>query len=145
MAKSLTATNAVITLAVPPIFTAPQNIEEFATDDVFNTDETEPTEISMGLDGVMSAGYIFVPVKQAITLQANSPSNDVFDLWKATQDAAGDQFFAQGYFALPSLRRAWIMTGGALSAWTPMPGVGKVARPRRFSITWERTQAVPFG
>ena len=61
MARSLTATNAVITLAVPPIFSAPQNIEEFATDDVFNTDETEPTEISMGLDGVMSAGYIFVP------------------------------------------------------------------------------------
>jgi hypothetical protein len=144
MARSLTASNIQLTLAVVGVVPVPQAISEFAVDDIFDTDTVEPTEVEMGVDGRMSAGYVFVPIKQGINLQANSPSNDFFDAWKQAQDAVGDQFFAQGVIIYPAINKKWVMTGGALSSYPPIPNAGKILKPRKYGITWERVVPTPI-
>lgn len=144
MARSITSSNSILTLAVLGVIPVPQQISQFAADDIYETDTVEPTEILMGVDGTMSAGYVFVPVKQGINLQANSPSNDFFDAWKQAQDAAGDQFFCEGVLIIPSIQKKWVMTGGALSSYPPIPNSGKTLRPRKFGLTWERVVPTPF-
>ena len=59
MAKTLTMANAVITLVVPAIELGPFQLQRFAADDVFNTGELDVAETSMGVDGNLSAGFVF--------------------------------------------------------------------------------------
>ncbi len=143
MAKSITSSNAVLYLAVVGIAVVPVQIKEFAADDIFSMDPVEPAEVLMGVDGVMSAGFVYVPRKQAITLQGNSPSADFFDNWELAQITAGDQFFANGTLLLPSIGKKWAMTGGALTTFSQIPDSGKTIRPRRYGLTWERVYPMP--
>lgn len=144
MARSITGSNVIFTLTVPGVLLAPTQVKEFAVDDIYSADVVEPAEVMIGVDGVMSAGFIYTTTKQSITLQANSPSNDMFDAWVSAQRTLGDQYFAEGAMTYPSINRRWVMTGGALTAFPPMPDVGKVMKPRKFTITWENVFPVPM-
>lgn len=134
---SITAANAIVMLSIIGIVPVPQQIQGFAADDVFDTDAIESAEVSMGVDGVMTAGFVFVPVRQTFTVQADSPSASIFDLWWATQQAAADIFYANGLVVLPSLGQKWQQTKGALTSWKPIPDAKKLLQARKFQITWE--------
>ena len=91
----------------------------------------------MGVDGVLSAGFVFVAVKQSITLQADSNSNNIFDDWYLAEQVAKDKFRCSGIVLLPSIGKKWTLNNGAMTTWPPMPDAGKVLRPRKFGVTWE--------
>jgi hypothetical protein len=135
---SITSVNAVYMITIPGVFPDPQQLQGFAVDDIFTTDAIDNVETMMGVDGNMSAGFVFVPVKQSIALQADSPSNDVFYQWYAAQQALKDIYFANGVVVLPGLGKKWTMTRGVLSSYHPMPDMAKVAQPQRYSITWNK-------
>lgn len=134
---SLTAANATIMLAIAGLFPAPQQLQGFAADDIFSTDPLESAQTVMGVDGIMSAGFVFVEVKQSYTLQADSPSNFIFDQWFQAQQVARDIFFANGIVLLQTLGSKWSMAKGVLSMYPPMPDGGKLLKPRKFGITWQ--------
>lgn len=140
---SLTAANAVITLTIPGVFNRPQQLQQFAVDDVADVDTLTVAETAMGVDGELSGGYVFNAVKYVYTLQANSRSNFVFDQWKAAQDAEQDTFEANGLLALKSLGTKWTWTRGFLTEWKPAPDVKKILQPRKFQITWQRVAPQP--
>lgn len=135
--SSLTGANAVIMLSVPLVFPVPQQLQGFAADDVFDTDTIESAEVLMGVDGKMSAGFVFVPVKQNYTLQADSQAMFFFQQWWAAQQQAKDVFFASGLILLTTLNSKWTMTKGALTSYKPLPDAKKLLQPRKFTITWE--------
>lgn len=137
MPGTITAANAVFTLAVNGVFNVAQQLQQFSADDVFDTEAVESAEIMMGVDGHLSAGFVFVAVKQSITLQADSPSNLIFEAWQQAQKTARDLFFAQGGVILPSVGRAYTMTRGVLTSYPPIPDAKKVLQPRKYGITWE--------
>ena len=83
---SLTAANAVITLTIAGVFNAGQQLQQFAADDVFSVEQVTPTETLMGVDGFLSGGRTPVPVPWTISLQADSPSNFIFEQWFAAQE-----------------------------------------------------------
>lgn len=134
---SITAANAILFLGIPGLFPVPQQIQGFAADDVYDVDAIESAEVSMGVDGVMTAGFVYVPVKQSFTLQADSTSTFLFDTWWATQQQAADIIYANGSLILPSLGTKWTQTKGALTSWKPIPDAKKLLQPRKFQVTWE--------
>lgn len=140
---SITAANATFLLAVSSVFPIPQQLQGFAADDIFSTDPLESAETLMGVDGRLSAGFVFVQVKQAISIQADSDSSDIFDEWYAAQQVAKGIFRATGIIVLPSLEKKWTLNNGVLSSYPPMPDAGKTLKPRKFGLTWESISVAP--
>lgn len=140
---SITAANAVLMLAVPPLFPVPQQIQGFSTDDVYNIPQIKSVETMMGVDGVLSGGFVYVQIPQEITLQADSASNRFFDTWWAQMQAAKDVYAAAGLIQLPSVLTKFIQTKGFLTGYSPAPQAKKVLQPRRFEITWESILPAP--
>src|ERR1700736_4929496 len=134
---SITAANAVVMMAIPLFFPVPQQIQGFMADDVFNTDQMHPTEVSRGVDGKLSGGYVYSEIKQTFSLQADSPSNFFFDQWFLLQVSLRDTFTANAVISLPSLQSKWIMTKGYLVDYPPIPDAKKLLVGRKFAIQWE--------
>lgn len=141
---SITSANAVYMLSVSGLFLVPQQLQGFSADDIFDTEVIAPTEVLMGLDGKLSAGYVPVAIKQSIVLQADSPSNDLFDAWYAAQQALRDVYFAKGLINLSSIRKTYALVNGVLSSYPPIADGKKVLQPRKFGITWETAIAAPL-
>ncbi|TKB30520.1 MAG: hypothetical protein E5V67_27350, partial [Mesorhizobium sp.] len=112
--STLTAANAVITLAVPNLFSTPVQLQGFATDNIYDMDSVDQVETAMGVDGILSGGFVYNPINQTFVLQADSPSIAFFETWAATQVQAKDVYTANGSTTLPSLGRSYISTKGFL-------------------------------
>lgn len=138
---SITSANAIFLLSVATIYVAPQQLQKFAADDIFSTDPVDSAEIQMGVDGKMAAGFVFVPIKQSVSLMADSPSGDIFDNWFAAQQTAKDLYFASGTIILPSLKKKYSLNNGVLTTYPPLPDGGKSLKARKFGITWESFSA----
>lgn len=136
--STITSANAVYMLAVTGLFPVPQRLEGFAADDVFDTEALTVAEVVMGVDGRLSAGYTPVPVKQNISLQADSPSIQLFETWYLAQKAAKEVYFCSGIVRLPSVGRSYVLTNGVLTSYPSISDAKKTLQPRKFSVTWER-------
>lgn len=134
---SITGANAVVMLSIPGLFPVPVELKGFAADDIFDTDAIESAETLMGVDGVLSAGFVFVPVMQTYALQADSPSTFFFDTWWASQQQVQDVYFANGVVLLTAVGKKWTLTKGALTSYKPIPDTKKLLQPQRHRITWQ--------
>lgn len=134
----ITSANSVLMLSIGGLYPTPQQLQGFSADDVFDAEAVDSAETQMGVDGNMSAGFIFVPINWNITLQADSLSNDIFDNWYSAQQAARAPYWASATVVLPSIGRKWAMTNGVMVSYPPMPAGKKVLQPRKFGIRWER-------
>ena len=143
MANTITAANAVFMLSVAGVFSSPQQIQGFSMEDVFDTEPIEPTEVQMGVDGNMSAGFVFVPTKQGITLQADSASNSLFEQWRSAQVSLGDVVFGNATVLLTSISRKYTLTKGVITSYPQFSDAKKVLMPRKFGLTWQSVSPAP--
>jgi hypothetical protein len=141
---SITSANSIYMLAVTGLFTVPQQLQGYDVDDAFATEAIDTAEVKVGVDGILSSGFIFVPSPQTITLQADSSSITLFEAWRAAEVAAKEKYFASGIISLPSLSRKYTLLNGVLTSYVPISDVKKVVQPRKFGITWESITGVPF-
>jgi len=139
----LTAVNAVIMFTINGVFNNPQQLKQFGVDDVADVDTLTVAMTEMGVDGVLSGGYVFEKVSYTYTLKANSPSCFMFDQWKLANDAAEDTFTANGLLKLKSLGTKWNWRKGFLVKWQPAPNVKKLLQDRKFVVEWERVTPQP--
>ena len=142
---SISSANAVFILGVPLILPVPQQIQKWAADDMFDTDDIAATETMMSVDGYLSGGVVLAPKPMSISLMADSASLSFFDAWYEGQIAATDAFPAQGVVTLTSLGQTFNLVNGFLTNYKLMPDAKKVLQPRRFRITWERIIPAPVG
>lgn len=138
----ITGATAVLTLAIVGLFNTPQQIQGFAADDIYDLDEIESIETLMGVDGILSGGFVWKPQMQTIMLQADSPSNDMFDVWYNQQKAARATYIANGVLSLPAIGLKFVQTNGFLTRYK-LPGAKKLVQPRRYGITWNDVIAQP--
>lgn len=143
MAKTITAANTILTLSIAGLIPAPVQIQGFAADDIFDTETQEVGETLMGVDGNLSAGFVFAPVKFSISLQADSDSNIFFETWYNAEQTAGEKYFASGLAVLPSIGKGYTLNKGVLVSYQPIPSVKKMLSPRSFSIVWESVVGAP--
>lgn len=138
---SITAANSVIIFTLSPIFTTPYQLQQFAADNIFGTDPIESAEVSMGVDGVLTGGFVNVPTRQTYHLQSDSPANFFFDQWHLQQKAQQDTFICSGTISLRSLGKKFNMVRGFLTTYMPLADAARVMQPRRHTITWQ--SAIP--
>lgn len=143
MAGTLTTANASIQLSVPGLFDTPLLLQGYAADDIFGTEPIDNGEVSMGVDGNLSAGFVFVAVKQSYNLQANSDSNLLFDELFNAEQAAAEKFPVTGLVTLLAINSKWTMRRGFMTTYQPIPDGGKILKARKHTITWERVQKQP--
>lgn len=141
---SITAANAVLTLSVFPLFPIPQQIQGFSTDDVYDIPQIKSVETMMGVDGILSGGFVYVQIPQQITLQADSASNLFFDTWWAQMQAARDVYVASGQIKLPGISTKFTQTTGFLTGYKPAPAAKKLLQPRQYEITWGKIVPAPM-
>jgi len=140
---SLTSANAVLMLAVSGLYAVPQQIQGFSSDDVTEFADIATKETSMGVDGNFSAGFVFTPIQQTITLQADSASNTFFEAINAAEQAAKEAYPMTGVLLLKSVGKSYALTRGFLTSYSTVAGAKKILQPRKYVITWGSVVAVP--
>jgi hypothetical protein len=141
--RTLTSANSTLLLAVGIVFPVAVKIQGYATDDMTGMDAISPKEVSMGIDGRLSAGYVPVPTTQNITLQADSLSIDFFEAWHTYEQQVRETLFATGTLIVPGAQKAYAMTRGVLTNYAPIADLRRNLQPRRFSIVWESVAPAP--
>lgn len=144
MPNTITSANSSFSLAIPDVFPVPAPIEGYSTDDAFDTENVAPNETLMGVDGLLSGGYTPYPVKLKVVLQADSPSNSVFDQWRQAMDAAKETFQANATIVCPSIGKIFTFVGGFLTGAMPTPQGKKVLQPQTYEITFQSVSAAPL-
>lgn len=142
---SISSPNAVITLTIPLVLPVPVQLQGFAADDVFDTDDVELAATLMGVDGILSGGFVNSITPWNITFQADSPSIPTFETWMAAQEAVQDVFPAQANVTLTTIGRSYQMITGFLVRGKRMPDVKKTLMPRKWRIDWQRVVPIPVG
>lgn len=140
---NITSANAVLMLSIPSLFNVPQQIQGFATDDIYDIPSIRSAEVQMGVDGVLSAGFVFTQIPQTIILQASSESNLLFDTWWLSSQDAKNAYPANGILQLPSISTKIVQTKGFLTGYKPAPAGKRVLQPRTYEITWEKIAPAP--
>ena len=135
--STITSANSVFTIVVAGLFPAPVQLRGYASDKAFTTEAVDLAEVQMGVDGRMTAGFVPNPVKQTITLQADSPSKDIFTAMIQAMKTAREVFYISGSIALPSTGESFTLTRGILTNAKQIPDAQKVLQPMDFQITWE--------
>ena len=137
MAKTITSANAVLTITAAGVFPAPQRIQGFATDKAWDVPAVKRTEVVMGVDGHMSAGYTPKEVPMTISLQADSPSKDIFAAIDEASQTTREVVEIAGTLVLNSTGESWTFTRGFLTNYMPVPSGQKTLQPQDIEITWE--------
>ena len=142
---SLTSANAVLLLTIDGVYSSPQQLQRFATDDIFDVDAVQSAETAMGVDGYLSAGFVWNEKVQRITLQADSPSNTIFETWNSAMESSQEVFACSGSITLKSVNRKFTMIRGILTSYAPIPSGKKILQPRTYAITWQKISPAPMG
>lgn len=79
MAATLTVANSSIAVTIESLYPSGVLLQGYAADNVFEAAEVQNAEVSMGIDGNMSSGFVYNPIPLTITLQADSPSLVIFE------------------------------------------------------------------
>lgn len=135
---SITGATAVVMLSVTSLFPVPVQLQGFAADDVYDSDDLVSAETLMGVDGRLSGGFVYVPLIQRYALQADSESIAFFDTWWATMQQLQDVLTCNGLISIPSVGKKYTMSKGFLTGYKPLPDGKRLLQPQRFAITWER-------
>ena len=133
---SITSINSVYVLSVAGVI-FPTQLQGFSADDIFSTDPLEVKEVVMGVDGRLSAGRVNVAAKQGISIQADSPSIQIFEIWNAAERVVKDTYFADATISFPSIGRKYACSNGVLTTYPLLSDAGKTLKVRRFAIVWE--------
>ncbi|MGI4814264.1 MAG: hypothetical protein ACRYGG_13175, partial [Janthinobacterium lividum] len=88
-------------------------------------------------------GFVHSPRSVSITLQADSPSNALFDNWVAAMEAAKEVYTGNGFVTLPSVGLTFALRKGFLTNYTPISDVRKVLQPRKNTIVFQNIVAAP--
>lgn len=139
--RFLTSANSEFTITVADVFNGPAIMQGYKVDEAFGSANVKPTEARQGVDARKSSGRTPYLVVMKVHLMADSPSVDIFDQWAQAIAAAGDDLPAQqGSIWAPSLGKAWALTNGSLTEYSPMPEAKKLFEGQDYEITWELSQ-----
>ena len=137
MDTTITSANSVFTIVIAGLFPTPVQLQGYASDKAFTAEALDLAEVQMGVDGRMTAGFVPNPTKQTITLQADSPSKDIFTALIQAMKTAREVFYISGTIALPSTGESFTLTRGILTNAKQIPDAQKVLQPVDYVITWE--------
>lgn len=140
-ASTITSANSVVSITVPGLYSSPVQLQGYSADKAWSTDALEIVETQKGVDGRMTAGWIFNTVKQTFSLQADSPSIAIFQSIWAAMAAARDVYYLSGTIDIPGTGESFICNKGVLKSVKTIPDANKVLAPMEFTIEWSSVHA----
>lgn len=141
--STLTSANSTVAIGVTGLYGVAQALQGFSEGDAYSIDAVDVSESMMGVDGILSAGYIPQKKVMKVVLMADSASNNFFDAWYAAQEAAKDVFIAFGVITQPAVKMSYTLGRGFLKNYTPMADAKKILQPRSFQIEWNSIIPTP--
>lgn len=141
----ITSANAVLSLTVPGLLTVATQLQGFSADDIFDFEDVDLMETSMGADGNLSAGVIYRERAQTIAFQADSPSIATFEAWSGAQIAQVAALPGFMNVTLSSIGKSYSCGPGFLQRGTPVPAGRRILQPQRFRIVWQTVLPTPVG
>lgn len=148
MPRTLTSTNSVFTLSVKDTngryVYRNQKIDGFATDDAFSLGAKQTGVGMVGVDGKFSYAYTPSTTEQNVTLQADSPSIDLFDAIYKLQENAREAYTLEANIQVPATRKSYALSSGVLTSYTPMPDHKQTLSPQSFTIVWGKVTPSRF-
>ena len=142
MAGTLTVANSVVSMTVEALYPSSQRLQGYAADDAFDFTETENGEYQMGIDGTLSAGFVFNEVPFTITLQADSPSLTLFEnIWNY-ETANRTKLTHNWTITIPDLARRYDLKNGFVKSYKA-PSGKKILQPAVVQLVFARLQASP--
>lgn len=141
----ITSANAVLQLTVLGLFPIPVQLQGFAADDIYDSDDVDAADTIMGADGKLSGGVVLAMIAQNIRFQADSPSIPIIDAWYQGQRAAIAVFGAQMNVSLTAVNTSYQCFNGILRRWKLLPDAKRVLQPRVARIEWESIIPIPIG
>lgn len=142
---NITSADVAFTLWQPILFPTPQQLQGFDTDDIYGVEALQSGEVKMGVDGILSAGFVYQPVKQMIHLQVDSASNRFFETLNAQEQAAQTKYVLYGLIVAPAIATKFAHTQGYMTQYSPIPAGKRVLQARQYEITWARIVPAPVG
>lgn len=141
---SITSANSEFQISIPPIFVTPQAVQGYAADAAWTTEAVQSSELVLGVDGLLSAGWVPTLKVMTVTLMPDKGGDFVFDEWFAYQEAIRELVPCFGTLAIPGLQRRYTMLTGYLSNYQPMVSSARVLQARPFQITWQSITTSPL-
>jgi len=134
---TITSANSEFHLQVPGLYPVPQLIQGYMADAMFTSDSIDWAEIVMGADGRMSAGRIFNPTPQTISIMPDSPSQSIFENIIMQMIATREILFMDATILIPSIGKLYTLTRGVMGNGKIIPDANRVLSGTPFQITWE--------
>lgn len=127
---NITSANSKLRIIVPSYFPGGFDVDDYATDRMFETAALQNKEDQMSADGKYHAGVIFNPTEFTVNVMATATAGQRFDEWFAAERAAVSVFECNATLSVPSLDAKWNFVNGVLYTWTPTPAGARVLQPR---------------
>ncbi|WWQ12987.1 virion structural protein [Ralstonia phage PQ43W] len=143
MAGTLTVANSSIQMTTEALYTTAQRLQGYATDDAFTTEAVENGEYYMGIDGKLSAGFVFNEIPLTLTFQADSDSLLLFEnIWQ--YEVTNRTKLGQAItIAIPDLKRRYDFTQGFMRSYKAPEGK-KILQPAVVAFVFGRMKASPL-
>lgn len=141
---TITSANSSLILSVGAVFPVDVPIQGYAADDAFSHASFAVTERKMGVDGILSAGFVPSPKGLEISLQADSPSIDVFDAWLQAHFSLREALRGDVIIAMPSIGKVFTFSSGWFADGQGMPSGKKVLEPQKYMLEFQDLFIAPL-
>lgn len=118
----------------------PKKLEGYSAERAWESGAVESGESQIGVDGRKTSGFVYTIVEMTISLQADSPSKQIFTGIQNAERAARDKYIISGTIDLPSTGESFICTRGTIKSMKAIPDAHKVLQAMDFVIEWESIQ-----
>lgn len=136
--NTITSADCIFTLNVDGLYPTGVRLQGFAADNIYSTSEKTLAETVMGVDGFLSAGFIFTSVNQTINIMPDSASWRVFENWAMLSESGIAVFRCNATVILPGLGKKYTHTNGVFKSWKALPDAQKTMQPGQAVIEWAR-------
>lgn len=143
MAGTLTVANSTLAITVEALFPQSQRIQGYSADDAFDFENVENGEYSMGIDGNLSAGFVFNEIPFTWTLQADSPSLGLFEQIYQYEVSNRTKLQLEVTLALPGVSKRYDLVKGYMRRYKA-PSGKKVLQPAVVEGVFSRLNVNPL-
>ena len=143
MAGTLTTANSTLAMTTEALFTSAQRIQGYAADDAFDFEAVENGEYSMGIDGKLSAGFVFNEIPFTMTLQADSASLQLFEQIWSYEYSNRTKLTQNVTVTLPAVGKRYELKNGFMRSYKA-PSGKKILQPAVVVFVFNTLQVSPL-
>lgn len=135
--RTITSANSEFLLLCAQVFPVGQPLQQFDSDNAFDTEDVVPVETKKGVDGFMASGWVPHMTKQTVHFMADSNSIDVIDQIFYVQEQQREVVVLSASIWLPGPGTIYTCSNGRLTKWKPLPDAKKMLEAQTAEFTWD--------